>query len=194
MSFKEIAQELIAAGGNKLDIVAYCPLNLCDLLTEEDCKKITESVLKAIDNTVVREKVQRTFAELRAERWEDYTYACAVNWRKLRSEQLMKQHNLQYFRFEPTITRDGNCILVKVEEDVSGSLDRIRTVAEHYGLSVDKPAEAMTDIISVRRLDENTVLGLFGDDRGTSEYWVAVTISPETCLPMFDGSEFGVFA
>lgn len=193
MEFVETAARLIAEGHNRKDVCGFMSTSCCVLLTEQDCQEICDAAIKLVPAD------QR---ELIRWRWTEYQrpkpgespeqalgawkYVCASNWQKVRAERLVKKHGLKHPDFEVRTVDRGYCILATSDP---WGLDQRDALCQHYQLeSVE--AECMSSALSTRRLDDEAVLGLLGDDRDQT-YWVGLAFAPiylvEAFYPRKDG-------
>lgn len=193
MSFEETAARLIAEGHDRKDVCCFMSISCSDLLTEQDCQDICDAAIELV-NPQHRDEVRQRWADAQKPRpgqtpedaLSNWKYACAVNWRKVRAERLVRQHNLKHPAFEVRTVDRGYCILA---ESDSWNLDGRDALCEHYQL---QPAEAecMCSDLSVRRIDEETVIGLLGDDRDQT-YWIGLAFAPDYLCEAFYPARHG---
>lgn len=167
------AYRLIEQGYSRKDIVSYMPLNLCDLLTLEDCEDIFQATAELLENDPNKNFVLQKIKSKRKFE-DDWKYVNAKNWKKIKNQRLI-QNNPQFIHpnYEYIISNEGYIILAATE---SWDLDKRDELCEYYQLE-PKDAECMESTLSARRINNEIVIGLIGDDRDHS-YWIGFSFSP----------------
>lgn len=183
--FEKIAKKLMEEGFDRKDVIAFGALNcyemLYEMLTDAEAEEIESTCLATISDLEKRKDIRQALLRQRQHTLLglDWKYSCAISWRKLRAQQMLQKHNLAYPGFEPKLAATGSVVLAEANDD------NVEALAAHYQLHASPPG-CMADVISTRRIDDEAILGLLGDDRSTSgKYWVAVSFAPRRFCEAF---------